>query len=449
MPGKDLWGASQRVLPYQSVRRVVHGFTVPDRPAGTTDTARRRPAFGGAARSRRGPVPVKAPDKKALLLLSGGHCTVDIYHGALPAMLPLLKETFHLSYTETGSILLVFLMSSSVIQPIFGYVTDRSSQGWLLPAGVLAATLGVSLAPLASRFALLLGFALLAGLGVAAYHPEGFRNTAHFAGEAKATGIAWFSVGGNAGYAMGPLIATYVIGFLGLRGFPAISILGLVVAGVLAANMGWLSAPRKTDPDASPAGKTRAGGALAPFVVLLAAVLFRSWTHMGLAAFIPLYYVDHLHASYILAGNLLFVFLGAGAIGTLLGAPLADRIGHRRYLTLTLLIVAPLAAVFPSSRGVWTVILLAVSGAIIVSSFAVTIAMGQTLLPGNLGMSSGLITGLAIGLGGVAVTGLGWIADHWGLMTSMHVIPLLPLVGALLAFAIRMPPTRRGLRPKD
>ncbi len=390
---------------------------------------------------------MKAPNKKALLLLSGGHFTVDIYHGALPAMLPLLKETFQLSYTETGLILLVFQMSSSVIQPIFGYVTDRSSQGWLLPTGVLAAAVGVSLAPLASRFAMLLGLALLAGLGVAAFHPEGFRDTAHFAGEAKASGIAWFSVGGNTGYAMGPLIATYVIRFLGLRRFAAIGVIGLAYAALLAANMGWLSAPRQSVRRAGPGGPPGPGAALAPFVLLLAAVLFRSWTQMGLAAFIPLYYVDQLHASYVLAGNLLFVFLAAGAAGTLLGAPLADRIGHRRYFTLSLLLVVPLAALFPYSRGVWAILLLAAAGATIVSSYAVTIAMGQALMPGNLGMSSGLITGLAIGLGGVAVTGLGWIADHWGLMASMHVIPLLALLGALFAFAVRTPPIRRSPEP--
>jgi FSR family fosmidomycin resistance protein-like MFS transporter len=386
---------------------------------------------------------VTGPNKKALLLLSGGHCAVDIYHGALPAMLPLLKEAFRLSYTETGLILLVFQVSSSVIQPIFGYVTDRSSQGWLMPTGVVATALGVSLAPLASRFGFLLALAFLAGMGVAAFHPEGFRNTAHFAGEAKASGIAWFSVGGNTGYAMGPLMATYVVGFLGRKGFPVMGVIGLAYAGVLVANMGWLSAPRRAAGDGGRDGREVAGATLGPFAVLLAAVLFRSWTQMGLAAFIPLYYVDQLHASYILAGNLLFVFLGAGAVGTLLGAPLADRIGHRRYFTLSLLVVVPLAALFPYSRGVWAVLLLAVAGGIIVSSFAVTIAMGQTLMPGNLGMSSGLITGLAIGLGGVAVTGLGWIADHWGLMASMHVIPVLPLAGALLTLGIRMPPIRR------
>ncbi len=390
---------------------------------------------------------VKAPNKKALLLLSGGHFTVDFYHGALPAMLPLLKEAFQLSYAETGLILLVFQATSSVIQPLFGYLTDRSSQGWLLPTGVLATAVGVSFAPLASRFALLLALALVSGLGIAAYHPEGFRNTAYFAGEAKASGIAWFSVGGNAGYAMGPLIATYVVGFLGMRGFPTIMAIGLAYAVLLAANLSWLSAPREALPERGAAGGRRTRVARGPFLTLLVSVLFRSWTHNALAAFIPLYYVDQLHASHLLAGNLLFVFLGAGAAGTLAGAPLADRIGHRQYVTITLLAVAPLAALFPYTRGIWTVLLLAAAGAIMVSSFAVTIAMGQTLLPGNLGMSSGLITGLAIGLGGVAVTLLGWIADHWGLMASMHTIPLLPLLGALFAFAVRMPHT--GLRRKD
>ena len=383
-----------------------------------------------------------ALNKKALLMLSAGHLTVDIYHGALPAMLPLLKETFHLSYTETGLILLVFQMSSSVVQPLFGFVTDRSSQGWLLPAGVLATALGVSLAPLASRFLVLLGLALLGGLGVAAYHPEGYRDTVHFAGGAKAAAIAWFSVGGNTGYAMGPLLATYVMDLLGSRGFPAMMAIGLAVAALLGANMRWLSAPRPAGAP-GPARRPWSGGPIGPFAALLAAVLFRSWGHMGLAAFIPLYYVDQLRTSHVVAGNLLFVFLGAGAIGTLLGAPLADRVGHKTYLVVSLLAVVPLAALFPYSGGPWAVLVLALAGGTLVSSFAVTIVMGQLLWPGNVGMSSGLITGLAIGLGGVAVTLLGWVADHWGLMASLHVIPLLPLVAALLACAVRLPAIRR------
>jgi FSR family fosmidomycin resistance protein-like MFS transporter len=168
---------------------------------------------------------------------------------------------------------------------------------------------------------------------------------------------------------------------------------------------------------------------------------------MGLAAFIPLYYVYQLHQSHLLAGNLLFVFLGAGALGTLTGAPLADRIGHRRYLILSLLASIPLAAAIPYVQGAWAVPLIALAGGTIVSSFSVTIAMGQALMPGNLGMSSGLVTGLAIGLGGVSVTVLGWIADRWGLTASMHVIPLLPLIGALFAGAVRMPSVRRAPEP--
>lgn len=388
------------------------------------------------------------PNRKALLLLSGGHFTVDVYHGALPAMLPLLKEAFRLSYAETGLVLLVFQAASSVVQPLFGYLTDRRARGWLLPAGLVATTLGVSLAPLASRFPLLLALTLVGGLGVAAYHPEGFRTTAHFAGGARASGIAWFSVGGNAGYAMGPLIATYVVGFLGFRGFPAMMAIGLAGAAVIAANLGWLSARPPAPEGESPTAWRELGPALRPFLALLAAVLFRSWTHMALAAFIPFYYMDQLRTSHLLAGNMLFVFLGAGAAGTLLGAPLADRVGHRRYIVLSLLAVAPLAALFPHARGPWAVLLLLAAGAIIVSSFAVSIALGQTLMPGNMGMSSGIITGLAIGLGGVAVTALGGMADRWGLMAAMYTIPVLPLVGAAFACAARLP-RNRGLSGKD
>ena len=385
-----------------------------------------------------------------LFVLSFGHMCTDIVQGALPALLPFLKERFGLSYAVTGTLLMAAHLTSSVIQPFFGYVTDRRPFPILLPLGLIISGIGVALVPHSPSFGWLVAFVMFTGLGTAAFHPEGFKATACIVSERRATGMSLFSVGGNLGFAIGGPATIFLVSRYGL---PGASALLLPAAAAALLYLPALPPIRLRIQSASSGPRGNAGNPvdrpLYAVSLIVMIVVLRSWTQLGLATYIPFLYQAQLKTDPGYVATLLFFFLVAGTVGTVVGGPLADRFGHRRYFTLSLLTVVPLAALFPYSRGLWAVLLLAVAGAIIVSSFAVTIAMGQTLMPGNLGMSSGLITGLAIGLGGVAVTGLGWIADRRGLMASMHVIPVLPLAGALLSLGIRMPPIYRGLRPKD
>ncbi|HEX2500348.1 MAG TPA: MFS transporter [Methylomirabilota bacterium] len=380
------------------------------------------------------------PNTRVLGLLALGHLVVDMNQGALAPLLPFLKAAFGLSYTASGAILLVASMTSSIVQPVFGYLADRATRRWLLPWAVLLSATGVALAGLASSYWGLLALVLVSGLGVAAYHPEGYRTANQVAGDRKATGLSIFSIGGNIGIALGPPAVSFLVPRFGLIGTLGLLGPGLLVAALLATILPTLIAG-----PASTASTTRAaiaGGRdmRAAMALLIGVVTVRSWTQLGLVTYVPFLYVDVLGKDPRLVGPLLFLFLGAGVLGTLAGGPIADRWGPRRYIVASFVLSAPLIAAFLWRPGGWfATAALAAAGFVLVSSFSVTVALGQAYLPRHLGMAAGLIVGLAIGTGGVGVTLLGWIADHWGLYAALNLTAALPLAGLVAALCLPEP----------
>jgi FSR family fosmidomycin resistance protein-like MFS transporter len=378
------------------------------------------------------------PDTRILALLALGHMVIDINQGSLAPLLPFFKTRFALSYTAAGAILLVANLTSSLIQPIFGYLSDRSARRWLLPWGLVFACTGVAFTGWAPSYPVVLALVVVSGLGVAAYHPEGYKTAYQVAGDRKATGLSLFSIGGNVGIALGPPLITALVTGFSLRGTLGMLGPGLVAAGLLAAALPSLVPPAGpgSEKAASAAGRDMRGA----MAVLIGVVTLRSWVQLGLVAFIPFYYVDVLGADPRVIGPLLFVFLAAGAVGTLTGGPIADRWGARRYVTYSMLAPAPLIAGFLLRQGDWlATVCLAAAGFVLVSSFSVTVALGQAYLPRRLGMAAGLIVGLAIGTGGVGVTLLGWIADHWGVQATLAVLAGLPLAGFAVALFLPEP----------
>ncbi|MBI2461698.1 MAG: MFS transporter [Candidatus Rokubacteria bacterium] len=382
---------------------------------------------------------VARPLARPLALLALGHMVIDIHQGALPALLPFLKNAFGLSYAAAGTVILAANLTSSVIQPLFGYLSDRSARRWLLPWALVFTTLGMGFTGLVSSYALLLVLVVVAGLGIAAYHPEGYRTAHQVAGARKATGLAFFSIGGNLGIALGPPLVAALVTAFGLPGTLGMLVPGLAMAGLLTVALPALALVGPASAGAggpTTAGRAEMRGAM---LLLIAVVTLRSWAQLGLTAFVPFFYVDHLGAEPWLAGPLLFAFLGSGAVGTLVGGPLADRWGPRRYIVLALLVAAPLASGFVLARGWPAYLLLAGTGFALVSTFSVTVVLAQTYLPRRLGMAAGLIVGFAIGTGGIGVALLGWVADHWGLPVTMGVLAAMPLLGALLAALLPEP----------
>ena len=379
------------------------------------------------------------PNARMLLLLATGHLTVDSMQGALPAVLPALRAAHGLTYEAAGLIVLLANITSSVIQPAFGYLSDRSARRWLLPWAVVFATVGFAFTGLAPSYRVVLALTVLAGLGVAAYHPEGYKTASSVAGDWKATGVSWFTVGGNIGIALGPPLVTLYLGTFGLGGTLAMSAHGLLVAALLFAAQPYLA--RESAARKAPAG-TAAPTMVGAMVLLVGVVMVRSWTQLGFTTYVPFYYVDYLKAEPWLVGPLLFVFLGAGALGTLVGGPLADRFGPRRFAVAAFAAATPLAVSFMLTSGWIHFVILGALGFVLVSTFTTSVVLAQAYLPRHHGMASGLIVGLAIGAGGIGAWVLGWVADRWDLTTALWVAAVVPAAGFVTA--LFLPEPRRG-----
>lgn len=383
----------------------------------------------------------------ALALLSLGHMVTDLTQGGLPVLLPFIRETLGLSYAASGAILMTSNLTSSIVQPLFGHLSDKWGSPWLIPAGVLVATGGFAAVGFMPSYWPLLSVVFFSGLGVAGYHPEGFKTARFFTGRKRATGLSFFSVGGNLGIALGPTLAIAGYEWLGLKGTILFLVPGALVCGILAAALRWLSLPQK---HLLQGGSEKEGLSVKPLgerwipiVLLVSGVTVRSLIHMAIVAFVPFYLVDVLKSTPSEAGKMVTVFLLSGAVGTLLGAPIADRFGHKRYFVATMALLSPVLWFFLQSRGANALALIAVAGAILVSSFSVTIVMAQRILPDRLGVASGLMVGFAIGMGGIGATIMGSVADAWGVFRVLEIAALLPILGTAVAIAIPYTPCDR------
>jgi FSR family fosmidomycin resistance protein-like MFS transporter len=384
---------------------------------------------------------------KIIAVLSISHLCIDLTGSALPAIMPFLKEALHLNYTEIGAVIMISNLTSSLIQPCFGYISDRMEVKWLLPVSVILTYSGFSLIGLASSYSLLLCFVVLSGIGMAVYHPESFKITHYFTGARKATGMSLFQVGGNLGMALGPLLATYALGLANLPGTLLFIVPGIMILTVLILFRHQLLIPFKAkEPrkgEGSPVSLQGRGARRWPTMVLLVcAVAMRSWTHAGLVTFAPFYYISILHGNAIDAGRFVFAFLFGGVLGTLTGGMTADRVGHKKIFCLSMLFSVPLLLLFLQVSGPWAFVVLFLIGFVLISSFSVTVVMGQRILENRLGMASGLMLGFVIGMGGIGAGLLGLVADTWGILTVLKLIVFMPLAGVIPILMISYPRER-------
>ena len=369
-----------------------------------------------------------------LLLLSLSHMVTDLSQGALPILLPSLKTALDLSYTQIGVIVLVQNLTSSIIQPLFGMITDKVSLPWLLPISIFLSGLGLSITGFMTSYTSLLLSVIIGGLGVAGFHPQASKSVHFVSSDAlRGRSMGLFSVGGNFGMAVG---ASFMMFLTTLPGGLYNSI-WFVIPSSITALLIWRFLDKVSPQSFQRDGKSENAKPkfirLRPLLILLTFIFFRSTLHAGLSTYIPIYYVNYLNGSPIYAGYLLSLFLIGGVFGTFVGAMLSDKFGRKTILTFSMVIVLPMVAAIPFTSGVLTMILLVFTGFSLISSFATTLVLSQEMMPGYEGMASGLTIGLTIGLGGVGVTGLGYIADLYGVPAVFSIMPLLPLIALLLS----------------
>lgn len=369
-----------------------------------------------------------------LVLLALSHAVTDLGQGALPVLLPFLQTAFDLTYAQVGVIVLTQNITSSVIQPAFGYLADRLSLPWIIPAGILLSGLGIAVTGHVTSYPVLLAVVVVTGLGVAAFHPQGTKG-AHLVSAASRRGqsMAVFSLGGNLGLALGTVLMGILLTLPGGIG----NTVWFLPPAVFTAALVWLNLSRVSPPvPAGAAGPKNRGGRRLPYrlmTILLAFILVRTTIHSGLTTFIPLYYVNYLGGSAVYAGYLLSVFLLFGVAGTFIGGTLSDRFGRKTLIVGSMLISWPLLALVQYTGGLATVALMAVTGFVLIASFAPLLVMAQEIMPGYEALAAGLTIGFSIGLGGIGVTALGFLADHFGIPSVFTVISVLPAAAVALA----------------
>ncbi len=380
-------------------------------------------------------------------MLSFGHFTVDVAQGAVPALLPFLVIDRGLNVAEASALVLALVGSSSIIQPIFGRMTDLRPMPWLLPAAVVASGVGIAAVGYVSSYPATLAVVTVAGVGVAAYHPEGARYANYVSGERQATGMSIYAVGGNVGFAFGPVIVTPLVIVFGLEGTAALLILPLVAATILAHEIPGFRA-------AAPTAERRSQGAKGAhdnwpaFGRLTAMMSFRSTIFYGMATLIPLYFVTELGTSTALGNAALSVMLACGAIATLIGGRLADHFERRKVVWVSMIPLTPFLVLFLLGGPGVAIVAAGLIGAATIGTFSVTLVMGQEYVPNHVGVASGVTLGLAIGFGGVGAALLGILADASGIPAAIVLIAFLPI--PTLALALTLPTAdrpRRGPAP--
>ena len=387
-------------------------------------------------------------DKKKILLASFGHLSCDINGGALPAILPYLRAAYGLNYQATAGLMFAYSCISSLIQPLLGLAADRFSKPWFLPFGVLLAGLGMTAIGWVGHYWAVFACIATSGIGAALFHPEGARFANRAAGNRKALGISIFSIGGNSGFVLGPLLAAYCLGSWGLDGTFVFAAISTLTAACL---MWCVVQIRPLSPAAGPAHATGPKAGLPTvnqwrqFCKLTVVLTTRAIVLTGLSTFIPLYWASGLGQSSA-AGAMALTFLSVcGIVSNILGGMLSDRFGCRRVIGCISLLTPPVVLAFSQTDDIiaaW--LLLAPLGFLLYASFSAQVVLGQRYLARNIGLASGITLGLATSIGGITAPLLGWIADGYGFARIFETLAAIALIGAVFALLLKEPMTHGG-----
>ncbi|MED1104460.1 MFS transporter [Bacillus paramycoides] len=373
---------------------------------------------------------------RILFAISFGHFLNDSMQAVVPALFPILEKTMNLSYMQVGWIAFALNMTSSIMQPVFGMYSDKKPSPFLLPLGMFSSMFGMIGLAFASNFIIVIISVLFIGLGSAVFHPEGARVAYMAAGTKRGLAQAIYQVGGNTGNSLAPIFTALIfvplgqIGSLGFTAFAAVGIVLLIFVSNWYKNELMNGAVRRKKRAALEAENAIVSTHIKFVILLLVFLTFvRSWYGAGIGNFYQFYLIEHYGLSIKNAQYFVFAFMIAGVLGTFFGGPLADRFGKKKIIVFSMLGSAPLALLLPHVSLVWVVPLFLCIGFISSSSFSVIVVYAQELVPGKVGMVSGLIVGLAFGLGALGAVVLGKLADMYSLQFIMLLCSCLPLIG--------------------
>lgn len=384
----------------------------------------------------------KATDTVFALLfaISFSHLLNDTIQALLPAIYPVLKESYGLTFTQLGLITLTFQCTASLLQPLVGYITDKRPMPYSLPVGMGMTLIGLLLLSQAHSFPMILISSALVGAGSAVFHPEASRIAHMAAGKRRGLAQSLFQVGGNAGTSIGPLLAAWFIvphGQGALSWFSIIAMLGVLVLFQVgrwqAQNLHRIHRRRPAAAGAAHEGPP--AGRVAFAVAVLVLLIFSKYVYLAsLTNYYTFYLMDRFQVDVQHSQLLLFLFLFAVAAGTIIGGPVGDRIGRKRVIWVSILGVAPFSLWLPHAGLVMTAVLTVIIGLVLASAFSAILVYAQELMPGKVGMIAGLFFGLAFGIAGIGSAILGAMADSYGINFVFHVCAWLPLIGLLTAF---------------
>lgn len=375
-------------------------------------------------------------------VLSVAHMLNDLYSNYLPQMFPFLV-VLSPGFTATRAAILVsaFAITSSFIQPLFGYFLDRKGKRWLVHVGTLWMAIMLSLTGWVENYWIIVCLAALAGMGTAAFHPQASTMVNALSGEHKGVMLSAFVAFGNVGFALGPLLLVPLFEIYGLQATIFTVIPGLIVAIMLYFFAPRIDATTVAAPELSVVIKSLKASSQ-ELIAIISVIAIRSLSYTGMLAMLPLYFKAQ-NLSNIAASHLLTVMLFAGAVGGVLGGFLSDSYGRKQLIVGSLLLSTPLFFAFFYTQGILSMVFLGLAGAALLSSFSVTVVAAQEAIPDNKALAAGLTMGFAGGIGGLAVVFIGRIGDIWGLSAAVFVIFLLPLAAGLVALLMKNRPAAR------
>ena len=373
-----------------------------------------------------------------LAAISFCHLLNDMVQSLIPALYPVLKSAFHLDFGQIGLITLTSQITASLLQPVIGLYTDRRPQPFSLAFGMGFTLFGLLLLSVAPTYGVLLIACAVVGVGSAVFHPESSRVARIASGGQYGLAQSLFQVGGNAGSSLGPLLAAFIVvprGQASVAYFSAAALLGIALLSKIG---GWYKRKlvAKTISVGSHSGhvdlpKRKIGLSLS----ILMALIFSKYFYLAsLTTYYTFFLIQKFGVSVTNAQILLFVFLGSVAAGTIIGGPVGDRIGRKYVIWASILGILPFTLILPYANLFWTAVLTVVIGIVLASAFSAILVYAQDLMPGNVGMISGLFFGFAFGMGGLGAAVLGKLADHTNIIFVYKVCSFLPLIGLLTAF---------------